>query len=90
MNKLLVILAIVLPCGPFLLARQAVNDLPQRVDAGGHRLRLHSVGTGSPAVILEIGLGGFLEEWAAVQPDVAKLTQVVAYDRIGISIQRKC
>jgi pimeloyl-ACP methyl ester carboxylesterase len=83
MNKLLVILAIVLPCGPFLLARQAVNDLPQRVDAGGHLLRLHTVGTGSPAVVLEIGLGGFLEEWAAVQPDVAKLTQVVAYDRIG-------
>jgi pimeloyl-ACP methyl ester carboxylesterase len=83
MGKLLIFLAIVLPCGPFLLARQAVNDLPQRVEGGGHLLRFRVEGTGSPTVVLEIGLGGFVEEWAAVQPEVARFTRVVAYDRIG-------
>jgi pimeloyl-ACP methyl ester carboxylesterase len=32
---------------------------------------------------LEVGLGGALEEWAAVQPSVARFTTVVAYDRLG-------
>jgi pimeloyl-ACP methyl ester carboxylesterase len=76
-------LAVAVPAGPFLLARQAVNDLPQRVDAGGHLLRFRVEGSGSPAVVLEIGLGGFVEEWAAVQPEVARFTRVAGYDRIG-------
>ena len=33
--------------------------------------------------MLEIGLGGFLEEWAAVQPEVAEFSKVAAYDRLG-------
>jgi pimeloyl-ACP methyl ester carboxylesterase len=40
-------------------------------------------GAGSPAVVLEIGLGGPLEVWDMVQPEVARFTKVVAYDRIG-------
>jgi pimeloyl-ACP methyl ester carboxylesterase len=40
-------------------------------------------GQGSPAVVLEIGLGGSLEVWDMVQPEVARFTKVVAYDRIG-------
>jgi pimeloyl-ACP methyl ester carboxylesterase len=40
-------------------------------------------GHGSPTVILEIGLGGALEEWSLVQPELAKFTRVVAYDRVG-------
>ncbi len=33
-------------------------------------------GEGSPTVVMEIGLGGPLEEWAAVQPEVAKFARV--------------
>jgi pimeloyl-ACP methyl ester carboxylesterase len=40
-------------------------------------------GQGSPAVVLEIGLGGPLEEWDIVQAEVARFTKVMAYDRIG-------
>jgi hypothetical protein len=89
MNKLLIALALVLPCGPILLARQASRDFPQRVDADGHLLRLRVEGTGSPTVVLEIGLGGFLEEWAAVQPEVARFARVAAYDRIGSQHEQK-
>ncbi len=62
--------------GPFLLQGQ-------RVDIGGYRLHLHSMGTGGPAVILDTGLGGPSSAWGLVQPEIAKFTQVVSYDRAG-------
>jgi pimeloyl-ACP methyl ester carboxylesterase len=83
MNKLLLILAFTLPCTSLLLAKRAVDELPLRVDVDGRQLRLRIEGAGSPTVVMEIGLGGPLEEWATVQPEVAKFTRVVAYDRIG-------
>lgn len=83
MTKLLIAFAVCLPCGAILLARQATNDLPIRIDADGHLLRLRVEGNGSPTVVMEIGLGGPLEEWAAVQSEVARFTRVAAYDRIG-------
>jgi pimeloyl-ACP methyl ester carboxylesterase len=76
-------LAILLSGGSFWLADRAVRDLPPRVDVDGRLLRMRIEGEGSPAVVLEIGLGGALEEWAAVQPELARFTKVVAYDRLG-------
>jgi len=40
-------------------------------------------GHGAPAVVFENGLGGRLEWWAKVFPEVAKETQVFAYNRPG-------
>jgi pimeloyl-ACP methyl ester carboxylesterase len=40
-------------------------------------------GTGTPAVIFENGLGGRLEWWAKVLPEVAKQTTTFAYNRAG-------
>jgi pimeloyl-ACP methyl ester carboxylesterase len=78
-----IMLALVTPCGAGWLAHRAVDDMPHRVDAGGHLLRMRVDGTGSPTVVLEPGLGGVLEEWAAVAPEVSRFTQVVSYDRQG-------
>ena len=83
MNKLIVIFAVMLPGPSLFLARRAVDELPKRIDGGGHLLRMKVDGEGSPTVVMEIGLGGPLEEWAAVQPEVAIFTRTVAYDRIG-------
>ncbi len=83
MNKLLIFLATLLSGSSFWIAEQAVDDLPDRVDVDGRLLRMRIEGEGSPAVVLEIGLGGPLEEWELVQPEVARFTKVVAYDRIG-------
>lgn len=55
----------------------------QMVDIGGYRLHLRSMGTGGPAVILDTGLGGPSPAWGLVQPEIAKFTQVVSYDRAG-------
>jgi pimeloyl-ACP methyl ester carboxylesterase len=56
----------------------------QMVDAGGHRLQLLTMGEGTPTVILDAGMVSFSSNWAWVQPEVAKATRVVAYDRAGL------
>jgi pimeloyl-ACP methyl ester carboxylesterase len=83
LNRLIIFLATVLSGSSYYLADRAVNDLPARVDANGRMLRMRVEGQGSPAVILEIGIGGPLEEWDMVQSEIARFTKVVAYDRIG-------
>lgn len=83
MSKVVLMSALMGSVGAFVLAKGAVDDLPQRVDANGRMLRMQVEGHGSPAVVLEIGLGGPLEVWDLVQPELARHATVVAYDRIG-------
>jgi pimeloyl-ACP methyl ester carboxylesterase len=53
------------------------------VDLGGRSLHLNCTGSGTPAVIVENGSSAFSIDWALVQPEVAKFTQVCTYDRAG-------
>jgi len=53
------------------------------VDIGGYQLHLHSMGTGGPTVVLDSGMGCIGSDWALVQPEIAKFSQVVSYDRAG-------
>ena len=56
----------------------------QLVDVGGYELHISCVGSGSPTVILEAGLGepaAMMAGW--IQPGVASSTRVCAYDRAG-------
>ena len=55
----------------------------QDVDVGGHKLRLQVAGTGTPTVVLDYGLGGSVENWSDVFPEVARFARVVTYDRAG-------
>jgi pimeloyl-ACP methyl ester carboxylesterase len=54
------------------------------VNVGGHRLQIWCVGSGTPAVILETGLGGTSADWGFVQPEVARFTTACSYDRAGM------
>jgi pimeloyl-ACP methyl ester carboxylesterase len=54
------------------------------VDVGGHRLHVWCMGTGSPAVVFDAGLGGSSPGWSRVQPDVARFTRACSYDRAGL------
>ena len=54
------------------------------VDIGGRKLHIHCTGKGSPAVILEAGLGDPSSFWFLVQPEISKFTQVCSYDRAGL------
>jgi pimeloyl-ACP methyl ester carboxylesterase len=54
------------------------------VDVGGYRLHVWCTGDGTPAVILDTGLGGSSAGWGYVQPAVAQFTRVCSYDRAGM------
>lgn len=55
----------------------------QLVSVGTHRLHIHCQGSGQPFVLLESGLSGWSQDWALVQPTLARQTQVCSYDRAG-------
>ena len=54
------------------------------VDVGGRRMHIDCTGQGSPAVILESGLGDSFVSWHKVQPQIANFTRVCSYDRAGL------
>jgi len=57
----------------------------QRVDIGGGRmLNLRCSGSGSPAVLLDIGQGMTSMSWRKVQPLLAAKRRVCSYDRAGL------
>jgi len=47
---------------------------------GGRRLNLYCIGTGSPTVVFDSGLGEDMKVWALVQPQVATHGRACAYD----------
>lgn len=55
----------------------------QLIDVGGYQLHLHCLGTGSPTVVTENGLGGSSPDWSLVQPTVSQTTRICSYDRAG-------
>ncbi len=54
------------------------------INVGGLKMHIDCTGQGSPAVILESGLGDSYVSWRKVQPQVSKFTRVCSYDRAGI------
>ena len=54
------------------------------VDVGGYSLHIQCVGTGSPTVVLESGLGGMSLDWNLVQKEMGQTTRVCSYDRAGM------
>jgi pimeloyl-ACP methyl ester carboxylesterase len=51
----------------------------------GHRLHVVSLGQGEPVVLLESAIAASSVSWARVQPEVARFTRVIAYDRAGLA-----
>ena len=54
------------------------------VDIDGCRLHVQTSGRGLPSVVLESGLGGMSSAWGWIQPETAKFSRVVSYDRAGL------
>jgi pimeloyl-ACP methyl ester carboxylesterase len=52
----------------------------QMVDVGGYKMHIYCQGSGSPTVLLVPGAGDFSLTWSQVQPEVAQVTRVCAYD----------
>ncbi|TWJ16868.1 alpha/beta fold hydrolase [Geobacter argillaceus] len=54
------------------------------LDIDGCRMHLLTAGSGNPTVVLETGLGGMSSAWGWIQPETAKFSRVVSYDRTGL------
>lgn len=54
-------------------------------DVDGRCLHLLERGEGDPAVVLDSALGGSSMSWYRVQPELARMTRVVAHDRAGFA-----
>lgn len=55
----------------------------QLVDAGGFRLNLYCMGSGSPTVVFDSGFEDWAPAWSTVQPKIAMWTRACSYDRAG-------
>lgn len=61
------------------------NAMPGHlVNVGGRKMHIDCTGQGTPAVILDSGLGDTYISWRKVQPEIAKFTHVCSYDRAGL------
>ena len=60
------------------------------VDIGHRRLHLHSMGEGSPPVVLEAGIAASSLSWSHVQPRVATFARTYSYDRAGLAWSDPC
>jgi pimeloyl-ACP methyl ester carboxylesterase len=57
-----------------------------RVTVDGRSMRMLVAGRGDATVVFENGLGGPLELWGKVQPDVSQFARTVSYDRAGVGL----
>lgn len=53
---------------------------------GGRHIHIRCLGTGSPTVVFNAGLGAWSATWAKVQPQVARTTRTCAWDRAGFGL----
>jgi pimeloyl-ACP methyl ester carboxylesterase len=47
------------------------------------QMHIHVTGEGTPTVVFESGMGASCLSWTLVQPEVAKFSRAVSYDRAG-------
>ena len=93
MSKFLLLFATVLSAGALFLAITIQRDWGARVAAGDHWVRMLVSGENvrsEPTIVLMAGLGGPLEEWWAIQPDIARFARVVSYDRGNTKASAPC
>jgi pimeloyl-ACP methyl ester carboxylesterase len=61
------------------------NPMPGKlVNVAGKKMHIDCMGEGSPAVVLDSGLGDAYVSWLRVQPQIARFTRVCSYDRAGL------
>lgn len=68
---------------------RAYETAPFARTADGRKLRVYCLGSGSPAVVLESGLGDGAWSWRSVQPAMARQTRVCSYDRAGLGLSQE-
>jgi pimeloyl-ACP methyl ester carboxylesterase len=68
-----------------LFRERSAFPMPGRlVGVGGYKMHIYCTGQGSPAVILDSGLGDSFISWQNVQPQIARFVRVCSDDRAGM------
>jgi pimeloyl-ACP methyl ester carboxylesterase len=80
-----VALLFAISCGISVVAFGRFRHAPPGAiyQVNGHGMRIDCMGTGSPTIVLEAGMGNDGLIWGGVQPELAKTTRVCSYDRSG-------
>jgi pimeloyl-ACP methyl ester carboxylesterase len=65
------------------LDEQKYLPIGTMVDIGGYKLHMVDQGIGGPTVVIDSGVKCNCLDWSLVQPEVAKFTRVITYDRAG-------
>lgn len=87
---LLILLTILVPLGMIYQSAALKRDAQrypypgELVNLGEFRLHIYCIGSGSPTVVLEAGLGDGSYIWGQVQNKAATSARVCAYDRPGL------
>ena len=62
---------------------QAQPPLDTLVDIGTHRLHIYCMGTRSPTVVIDTGVGNVYHSWESIMETLSQEVRVCAYDRAG-------
>lgn len=84
MNAPLALLAALISALALYLPTRAPSTT--RVTVDGRTVRMLVAGRGDATVVFENGLGGPLEHWGKVQPEVSRFARTVTYDRAGVGL----
>lgn len=74
---------LILPLMIFVLCSNSYTQATKMVNVGAHKLEVQVMGSGSPTVVFEAGMGDDYSSWSTVMPFVAQVTSAVAYSRAG-------
>jgi pimeloyl-ACP methyl ester carboxylesterase len=61
-----------------------IRSFSRLIDVNDRGYNLIRMGEGTPPVVMEAAIGDFSLTWSLVQPEVARFTTVVTYDRAGL------
>lgn len=67
-----------------LLALLAAAPDARFVEVGGRKVKVQTLGSGAPAVVLTSGFGDSARVWRRLMPQVAAFTRAFAWDRPGL------
>jgi pimeloyl-ACP methyl ester carboxylesterase len=78
-KAILAAVCLVLAC----CARERPAPSERMVDIGTHRLQVRCLGSGTPAVVIDAGIGDSLDKLRPLQERLSGLTRVITYNRAG-------
>jgi len=66
-----------------LFVRGSAPPSDRMISIGSHRLQIHMEGKGTPTVVIDAGIADKLDKVRPLQERIARVTQVITYNRAG-------